>query len=79
MEARIAYDAARGSKARIEGPTLAQAKRMAARRLELLKREQEALSAGDDDTAFNLGCDAFDLEVDLISYGFDSTTGKRSA
>lgn len=77
MQVAIALDSDKAAKARIEGPTANQAVRMAQRRQELLEREQMALAAGNNDLAFNLGCDAFDLESSLIEYGFNSQTGKR--
>jgi hypothetical protein len=55
---------------RIEGPTKAQAAKMARRRLELLDRQKEALSAGRDQAAFDLGCEAFDIETTLREYGY---------
>ena len=61
----------------IEGPSAAQAKRMAATRRDFLASEQAHLAAGRDDAAFNTGCAAFDIECDLVAYGFDITTGKR--
>lgn len=61
---------------RIEGPTRAQAVRMAATRTRFLTRAQVALAAGDGATAYNLDESAFDLEVDLRRYGFDPETGR---
>ena len=55
---------------RIEGPTAAQARKMAAYRLDLLASAGEALAVGDDDRAFELDCQAFDVEADLVRYGF---------
>lgn len=49
----------------IEGPTKEQAVKMAQRRQGLLQRARQALQDGQDERAFNLDCEAFDLEVDL--------------
>ena len=54
----------------IEGPTQAQARKMAARRVELLAQAKAALAAGDDDRAFEFDCAAMDVEADLINFGF---------
>jgi len=54
----------------IEGPTQAQARKMAARRADLLAKAQTALAAGDDDRAFDYDCAAMDIEADLIGFGF---------
>ena len=60
----------------IEGPTRAQARKMAARRTELLAKAQTALAAGDDNRAFEFDCEAFDVEADLITFGFGSLIGR---
>ena len=57
-------------RARIEGPSRRQAGRMAAYRLQLLGSADVALAAGDELTAFDRHCEAWDLEVDLRAYGF---------
>ena len=54
----------------IEGPTRAQARKMAARRTDLLAKAQTALAAGNDDQAFEFDCAAMDIETDLINFGF---------
>lgn len=54
----------------IEGPTRAQARKMAARRVDLLALAQQALADGDDDRAFEYDCAAMDIEVDLRRFGF---------
>lgn len=54
----------------IEGPTRAQARKMAARRTDLLAKAQAARAAGDDDRAFEFDCAAMDIETDLINFGF---------
>lgn len=61
---------------RMEGPTNAQAKRMAAYRQTLLASAAAALAAGNDDIAFDRDCEAMDVEMDLASYGFDINTGR---
>ena len=53
----------------IEGPTRAQARKMATRRQELLTKAA-ALLATDADRAFDLDCAALDIETDLINFGF---------
>lgn len=62
--------------AAIEGPSKAQAVKMAKLRQNLLAEAAAHLAAGRDERAF--GCDerAFDLECDLRDYGFDVETGK---
>ena len=60
----------------MEGPTNAQARKMAARRLNLLAQAEEALAAGQDERAFDLDCDAMDIEMDLTTYGFKLTNGR---
>jgi len=64
---RIATNTQRAQKADIEGPTAKQAVRMATRRSALL-----ALGTFEGD------CDAWDIERDLVAYGFDIDTGRRS-
>ena len=54
----------------IEGPTRKQAHKMAAWRRELLTRSAAAMDAGQHDRAFELDCMAFDVEADLIRFGF---------
>ena len=54
----------------IEGPTGAESRKMAARRQELLAKAQAALTAGNDDQAFEYDCAALDIETDLASFGF---------
>lgn len=54
----------------IEGPTRVQARKMAARRLDLLAKARTALAAGDDDRAFEFDCAALDVEADLIRFGY---------
>jgi len=54
----------------IEGPTRAQARKMAARRVDLLAQAKAALAAGNDDQAFEFDCAAMDIETDLINFGF---------
>jgi len=55
----------------LQGPTRAQARRMATYRQELLAKAQTALSTGNDDQAFDLDCHAFEIESDLRRYGFE--------
>ncbi len=62
---------------KIQGPTKAQARRMAALRHRKLAEATAALAAGKDDLAFTLDCFAMDLEMDLAHYGFDIETGKE--
>jgi len=61
-------------RARIEGPSRRQAGRMAAYRLQLLASAAVALEAGDDATAFERDCEAWDIESDLRTYGFGKLT-----
>lgn len=58
---------------RIEGPTRKEALKMAARRVTLLAMAREAVEQGQDDRGFRFDCEAWDIEVDLQSYGFDIT------
>jgi hypothetical protein len=60
---------------RIEGPTKAQARRMAAYRQSLLASAEAALKAGNDEVAFDRDCEAMDIEMDLRPYGFNIDTG----
>jgi hypothetical protein len=69
---RFGFDRDRRVKQAIEGPTRKQALGMAAYRRQLL--EQAAKSA-DADKAFEWDCEAFDLENDLVRYGFNPETG----
>lgn len=55
---------------RFEGPTKAQARKMASRRQSLLTLAAGALDAGNDDQAFEYDCAAMDIESDLIRFGF---------
>ena len=55
---------------RFEGPTQAQARKMATRRQQLLTLARTALAAGNDDQAFEYDAAAFDIETDLVSFGF---------
>jgi hypothetical protein len=71
MEMRFAVKPGVLQKQAIEGPTRAQARRMAARRLELLEKARTALAAGRDDEAFELDCSAWDVERDLRAYGYE--------
>lgn len=54
----------------IEGPTRKQAHKMAAWRRVLLTRSAAALAAGEHSRAFDLDCAAFDVEADLIRFGY---------
>jgi hypothetical protein len=60
----------------IEGPSRRQAVAMAAWRRELVAQARTAETAGDDDTAFERDCEAWDVENDLRRYGFDIETGR---
>lgn len=60
----------------IEGPTNAQARRMAAYRQRLMADAQSALAAGDDERAFDLDCQAWDIESDLQRFGFNTENGR---
>lgn len=60
----------------VEGPTRKQALGMAAYRRQLLAQEAAAVAAGDDDTALDFGCEAWDVENELKAYGLDPETGK---
>lgn len=62
----------------IEGPTQAQARKMAAYRQAVLAKSAAALAAGDDERAFDLDCEAMDVEVNLNRYGFNLNTGRRA-
>jgi hypothetical protein len=61
---------------RIEGPTNAQARKLARLRTENLAAARIAEAAGRDESAFDLDCAAWDLEADLRAYGFDIETGR---
>jgi len=54
----------------MEGPTNREARKMAARRTSLLESSAAATAAGNDELAFDLDCDAWDIERDLNEYGF---------
>lgn len=60
------------SKAAIEGPTRKQATKMAAHRAVLQSAAAAALARGDEATAFDLDCEAWDIEAQLSLYGFAS-------
>lgn len=60
----------------MEGPTNAQARRMAARRTTIIEQGAAAIAAGNDALAFDLDCEAWDIERDLTTYGFSLTTGR---
>jgi hypothetical protein len=60
----------------MEGPTNAQARRMAARRNAMIEQSAAATAAGNDDLAFDFDCEAWDIERDLTTYGFSLTTGR---
>jgi hypothetical protein len=71
MEMRFAVKSGVLQKQAIEGPTRAQARRMAARRLELLAKAAAAMAADDHARALELDCSAWDVERDLRTYGYE--------
>lgn len=74
----VGPDAVRRSIESIEGPTAKQARNMAATLAQFRARAAILLAQGNDDAAFNLDCDAMDIEADLVRYGFDPNTGLRA-
>lgn len=77
----IATNPARLARQRIEGPTARQAIKMAARREQWLLTAKQYLDQDPTDAdfrAFRADCEAFDIEGDLVTYGFDPITGKRN-
>lgn len=70
---RFGFDRDKRVKQAIEGPTRKQALRMATYRRELLALVENST---DSDKAVEWDCEAFDLEADLIRYGYDPQTGK---
>jgi len=65
----------RRQKETIEGPSRRQAVAMANYRKKLLARARTAVAVRDDEKAFELDCEAWDVENDLSCYGFDIETG----
>jgi hypothetical protein len=62
----------------IEGPTRAQAKRMALAAREMRAKSATLAAQGRDAAAFNVDCDVMDIENDLYLFGFDPRTGLKS-
>lgn len=73
LVATWAVDHARRSKENLEGPTYRQAAKMAERRARLVR---QAAETDNDERAFDLDCEVWDIERDLLAYGFDPDTGK---
>lgn len=73
MEMHLAVNAAARQKAEIEGPTRKQITKARARYADLTVRAAAALEAGDDDLAFDLDSDRFDLECEFRPYGVEFT------
>lgn len=59
------------------GPTIKQAAKLATYRHGLIAKARQAEATGQDERAFDLDCDAMDIEMDLRSFGFDVETGRK--
>lgn len=67
----VGPDPTRAAREDANGPTKAEAKRMAEFRLHLISRAR-TLETSDPDRALENDLRAFDLEVDLRRYGFEN-------
>lgn len=80
VEIRVTANLDLTRKHAIEGPSLRQARKMARVRQEWLAQARELVATGrkqDRLIAFQLDCDAWDVEMDLTQFGFDPDTGKK--
>lgn len=69
---------AREHAANTAGPTKREARKMAQRAALLRAMATDALTDGDNDAALEYDCAAYDIEVDLRSFGY-SLSGIRNA
>lgn len=75
MQIQIAVDIYKQSKQSIEGPSKTQAIRLAQTRRDFIAKARE-IENSNPDVAFELDCEAMDMESTLMRYGFDIETGR---